>query len=92
MAKKVNLNCYVEPSVADRFRETAAHYDGRIGDCLSAAMLLFLEATPQEQAEAMKRVYAASLTSNVKAMLDEIRAEQTRKALKDFDPKRRKGS
>ena len=81
MARKVALNLYVDPDMATRLRETAEHYDNRLGDCLSASIFLFLSATPQEQAAAMQKVYAAALTNSVKTMLDEMRAEQTKRAL-----------
>ena len=81
MAKKTGMNVYVDPSVAARFREAAEHYNNRKGDCLSAAILLFLEAAPQEQAAAMQRVYAASLTGSIESLLAEIREEQKRRAL-----------
>ena len=80
MAKKVGLNVYVDPKIASRLRHTASHYDDRLGDCLAAAILLFLEASPQEQAAAMSRVYTASLTDSVDSLLEEIQAEQARRA------------
>ena len=81
MAKKTGMNVYVHPAIAIRLRETAAKYDGKLGDCLAAGILLFLEAAPQEQAAAMQRVYAASLTDGVEALLQDLRDEQTRRAL-----------
>jgi DNA-binding SARP family transcriptional activator len=85
MAKKIALNLYVDPDMAARLRESAAHYDNRLGDCLSAAIFLFLSATPQEQAEALQEVYAAALTNSVKSLLDEMRAEQVRRSLATAD-------
>jgi hypothetical protein len=81
MARKIALNLYVDPDMAKRLRATAEHYDNRLGDCLSAAIFLFLSATPQEQAVALQKVYAAALTNSVRSMLDEMRAEQTKRAL-----------
>ena len=78
MAKKTALNLYVDQDMAARLREIAAHYDNRLGDCLSAAIFLFIQASPQHQAEAMQQVYTASLTRSVKSLLDEMRAEQIR--------------
>lgn len=81
MAKKVGLNVYVDPAIIRRLRETATHYDGRLGECISAGILMFLEATPQEQASALQRLYAASLRASVESLIAEIRAEQARRTL-----------
>jgi hypothetical protein len=81
MAKKAGLNVYVDAAIASRLRETAAHYDGRLGECIGAGILMFLEATPSAQAAAMQRLYAASLTGSVESLIAEIQAEQARRTL-----------
>jgi hypothetical protein len=46
MAKKVKLNAYVDDRLAQQFRQLAKTYYGRIGMCVSAAMLQFIETDP----------------------------------------------
>ena len=90
MAKKIGLNVYCDPQMAARLREISSHYGGnRLGDCLSAAILLFLEASPQQQADAMARVYRASLEGSVDSLLDQLRQEQARRGL-DADKQKKK--
>lgn len=72
MAKeRSTMTINVHPDLAARFREVAANYDDRIGMCVSAAMLHFVEADPTTQGELIRRVFDATIRNEVQKMLDE---------------------
>lgn len=57
--KTMTLN--VPEPIADRFREAVEAFDGRIGLCAAAAMLLFLQAGREQQEAIVQRVFTASM-------------------------------
>ena len=91
MARKDTINVVTHPVIADAFREAAKSYDGRLGMCLSAAMLMFMQADPESQGDFLKRVFEAQIRDEVDTLLEKIRAEQATKVKardrKDKEPK-----
>ncbi len=73
------MNLYVNRQVATAFREAAKKYDGRIGLCASAALLMFLEADPKVQGEYLNRVFQVDLTEQVDDALAAVKEEQARR-------------
>ena len=90
MAKaRSNLNVNVDPDVAARFREVAAKYKDKLGLCLAASMMMFLEADPRVQGEYLSRLLNAQVRDEVEELLAEIRAEQAaRVKARDIKEKR----
>ena len=88
MARKETINVYTHPLLAKRFREVAKVYDGRLGMCLSAAMLMFLESYPQVQGQYLTRVFEAQVKDEVDEMLALARAEQGRRVAAREQPAR----
>ena len=86
---KINVNFAVDPRLAERFREAAKPYLGRLSSCFSAAMAMWLAADPEEQGRWLKRVYEAEVDDQVLQMLEELRAEQMHKVRRhDKEPKK----
>lgn len=79
MPRRANININADPAIIQQFRDMAAKYDNRIGMCLSAAMLMFLEAHPDDQADCLRRIFDAELRGRVNALLDEIRNTQSQR-------------
>lgn len=79
MARKETINVYTDPAIAKQFRLTAEHYGGRVGMCLSAAMLAFLEMDPKRQGELIQRVFQAQLRDEVESLVEAVKAEQARR-------------
>jgi hypothetical protein len=75
-AKKLNINVFVDRALGEAFRHAADHYNGRLGMCFSAAMLMWLETDPDVQAKYLMRVFDAELKHGVAAAVDEARREQ----------------
>ena len=76
---KINVNFAVDPRLAERFREAAKPYLGRLSSCFSAAMAMWLAADPEEQGRWLKRVYEAEVDDQVLQMLEELRGEHLQK-------------
>jgi len=79
MAKKVKLNAFVDEELAKQFKAVARAYYGRMGLCLSAAMLLFIEADPKDQAALLKKILDTELAGEMAAAVDAAKAEQLRR-------------
>lgn len=79
MPRNVNMNCYVNASLAKQFRDSVRHYDGRIGFCVSAALLMWLESDPKVQGEYLNRVFQLDLGAQVEDMLRAVKEEQVRR-------------
>jgi hypothetical protein len=79
MAKKIKLNAYVDEELARQFKAISKVYYGRMGMCLSAAMLQFLRSDPQEQAELIKSVFDAELEQEMSTAVEAAKAEQLRR-------------
>jgi hypothetical protein len=79
MRRNVNMNCYVNQHLAKQFREAVKHYDDRIGFCVSAALLMWLEAEPKVQGDYLKRVFQLDLGDQVEDMLRAVKEEQVRR-------------
>jgi hypothetical protein len=79
MARRDTLSISTHPEISKRFREAAGKFDGRIGLCHTAAMLMFLEADPEVQGDFINRAFNAQLKDQVQALLDEIREQQASK-------------
>lgn len=78
--KKVKINVAVDPRIAAELRAAAEVYDGRLGMCVTAGMLMFLQADPQVQGEFLRLVFDAEIRDEVEAMLERIKSEQAAKA------------
>lgn len=93
MAQKETINVNTHPAIAKQFRELAKNYDGRIGMCLSAAMVMFMQADPEAQGDFLKRVFEAQIRDEVESLLQKIRDEQIKNLKlserKDKDASRR---
>lgn len=76
MKRNVNLNCYVNAKLAKEFRDIVQRYDNRIGFCLSAAIMMFLEADPAVQAEFLTRVFKLDLDPQVDDVLKALKEQQ----------------
>ncbi len=79
MGRNLNLNLNISARVARQFREAAKHYDGRIGLCASAALLMWLEADPKTQGAYLSEVFQLDLTDQVDDSLQAVKDEQARK-------------
>ena len=77
--KKLNINVFVDRALGEAFRHAADHYNGRLGMCFSAAMLMWLETEPDVQAKYLARVFDAELKSGVAAAVAEAKGEQRKK-------------
>jgi Flp pilus assembly protein TadB len=76
MARKLKLNAYVDESLAKQFKLMSKRFTGRIGMCLSAAMLQFMETDPQEQAALLKRVFDAQIQQDMGSAIKAAKEEQ----------------
>ena len=79
MARRETINVSTHPSIAARFRELAVNYDNRLGMCLTAAMLMFLESDPRDQGDFLRRVFDAQIRNEVEDLLEQIRSGQIAK-------------
>ena len=57
----------------------SAHFYGKLSLCFSAALVQFLETTPEAQAAYIQRVFEAELRDEVAAMVDAAKSEQARR-------------
>jgi hypothetical protein len=76
---KQTMNVYVDERVAAEFRKVAKVYYNRLGHCMTASMLMFLEADPQTQGDFIKRVFDSEVSGEVEQMLQAIKQEQARR-------------
>jgi hypothetical protein len=65
--------------LAKEFRDVVQKYDNRLGFCLSAAIMMFLEADPAVQADFLTRVFKLDLDSQVDDVLRAIKVQQLRR-------------
>lgn len=79
MADRHNINVSTNPQIAAAFREMASHYSNRLGLCLTASMVMFMEADPRVQAEYLTKVLQAELKDEMDVLLKEVRGAQFRK-------------
>ena len=79
MPRKLKLNAYVDEALARQFKDVSKRYTGRIGMCLSAAMLQFLETDPKEQAAFLKRVFDAQIQGDMQEVIQTAKNEQVRR-------------
>ena len=73
------MNLNISARVAKQFRDVARRYDGRIGLCASAALLMFLEADPREQGNYINKVFQLDLSEQVDETLRAVKEEQARR-------------
>lgn len=90
MARKLKLNAYVDESLAQQFKLMSKRFTGRIGMCLSAAMLQFLETDPQKQAVLLKRVFDAQIRDDMRAAIEAAKKEQVERIKAREQRKRKK--
>ena len=94
MAKKRHvMTVAVHPAIAERFREVAGQFDDKLGMCISASMLMFLDSPPDRQGDYLRKVFDAQIKGEVRAMLDEglfALADRTRAALLSAEDASRK--
>jgi hypothetical protein len=76
---KQGVNFSVQRDLAERFREVAKEYYGKLGLCFSAAMLMFLEADPQTQGEYIKKMFDAEVNDEVEGAIAAAKAGQLKK-------------
>ena len=88
MAKKT-VNVFVDERIAAEFRKSAEAFKGRQGMCLGAAMLMWLESSPETQGKFLTRVFEAEVRDQVADLLAEIRREHAKRALEDKPPSRK---
>jgi predicted ATPase with chaperone activity len=79
MAQKRTVSFRLHPVLADRFNEATSAYYGKVGACFGAAVLMFLQADPKEQAEFIKKVYEAELGDEVQDAVEQAKAEQLKR-------------
>ena len=84
---KQPINFSVHRTLAERFRDGAKNYFGKLGLCFSAAMLMFLEADPQTQASYIKKVFDAEVEDEMEATVQAAKEEQLRKIKSREDSK-----
>ena len=81
-AKKLNINVFVDRTLGETFRDAAEHYNGRLGMCFSAAMLMWLETDPNEQVKYLARVFDAELRNGVASAVAEAKREQLKRIVR----------
>jgi hypothetical protein len=79
MGQKVKFNVAVDGEIVERFRQVAEAYDNRLGMCLTAAMLEFIEADPKEQGALLTRCFEAEIHGQVRDLIEQAKSEQTRR-------------
>lgn len=79
MPRKRTVSFRVDPLLVTKFQEAAKPYYGKVGACLSAAILLWLEQDPAVQGQYLKKLYEAEIDSEVAAVIDGAKAEQLRR-------------
>jgi antitoxin component of RelBE/YafQ-DinJ toxin-antitoxin module len=88
MSTKKSVNLAIPEDLLEEFSQVCKKYGHakQKGMVLSAAMLMFLKADPQEQGRCLEEVAVADIARGVKAMIERAKAEQylrvsTREAL-----------
>ena len=76
---KQSVNFSVQKDLADNFRDATREYYGKLGLCFSAALLMFLEASPEDQGRFIKRIFEAETDEEVQATIDKAKAEQLKR-------------
>jgi hypothetical protein len=78
MARKKPINLSVPAELLDEFYTVCRHYGHgkQKGQVLSAAMLMFLRADPEEQGRCLEQVVSADITEGVAQMIERARKEQ----------------
>jgi hypothetical protein len=79
VAQKIKFNVAVDESLATAFRKASDHYYGRIGMCLAAAMLKFIELDPKEQTELLRRVFEIETDAEMATAVESAKEEQHRR-------------
>lgn len=74
--KKKHLTAFISEELADGFREATEPYSGKLGLCLCAAMVMFMEADPEVQATQVQRVFTAELKGEMAALV--VQAQSAR--------------
>jgi hypothetical protein len=87
-ADKSKFNVNVDPHIEKRFREIADAYGGRLGNCLTAAMLQFVETDPKVQADLLTRCFQAEIHGQMQSLVEQAKAEQV-KRIKSREAKER---
>lgn len=78
MSRKKTINLAIPESLLGEFNEVCRHYGHakQKGLVLSAAILLFLEADPSEQGDALERILIADVRDGVDSMIMRAKQEQ----------------
>ncbi|MEX0653110.1 MAG: hypothetical protein WD534_14370 [Phycisphaeraceae bacterium] len=78
MSRKKTINLAVPEPLLAEFNEVCRHYGHakQKGLVLSAAILLFLEADPSEQGDALERILIADVRNGVDSMITRAKKEQ----------------
>lgn len=73
------INLAIDASLLDAFEQVASQYGHgkQKGQVLSAALLMFLEADPREQARCVRAVFESQVDQGMQALLEQARARQT---------------
>lgn len=81
MRSRKTINLAVPTDLAEQFDAVCGVYGHgkQKGLVLAAAILMFLESHPEEQGQAIERVFQADVADGVKQMLAQVRAEQQRR-------------
>jgi hypothetical protein len=87
---KQAVNFAVQRALVTRFRDMTKNYFGKLSLCFSAALLMFLEADPQTQAQYIKKVFDAEVNDEMDATLQAAKEEQMRKIRSREEPSKSK--
>jgi hypothetical protein len=71
--KRITITVNVNPALAERFREFVDAYNGKMGMCISAAMLCYLRATEKARSELHREIFESQFGDAMEALLEEIR-------------------
>jgi len=80
--KKKHLNVYISDEMAEGFRDVAEGYGGKLGLCLCAAMLMFMEADDEKQSSHVNRVFEAELKNEISALISNTVESRKRRKLR----------
>lgn len=78
MARKKTINLAIPEPLLNEFNEVCRHYGHakQKGLVLSAAILMFLEADPAEQGEALEQILISDVRAGVDSMIVRAKQEQ----------------
>lgn len=81
MPRKKTINLAIPVPLLNEFNEVCKHYGHakQKGLVLSAAILMFLEADPADQGEALERILVADVRSGVDELIERAKTEQIRR-------------